>query len=155
MDLNLTLLGEMLTFLVLVWFTLKFIWPPLLKAMKERQEKIAEGLAAAERGHHSLKLAQEQIVDNLREAKSQASVIIEKAREQGGLIVENEKLRAKEEGERVLNMAKKDIEVEISKSQKQMQKESAELAVMIAEKILKEKINLEVQDKLLDELLEK
>jgi F-type H+-transporting ATPase subunit b len=90
----------MLVFLVFVWFTMKFVWPPLAKALEERQDKIADGLAAAERGRKELELAQHRAKDDLKHAKEKASEIIEKAHQRGVQLVEEAKEAAKLQAER-------------------------------------------------------
>lgn len=154
MDLNATLLGEVLTFMVLVWFTVKFIWPPVVKAMNQRQLKIAEGLEATERAKRDLELAQQKIAEELREAKAKAAIIIDKAHEKGVLIVEQEVERARDEGERMRRVAKKEIEHEAARSKKQVRDESVGLGIMIAEEILKKEVDLEAQNVLLDKFIE-
>ncbi len=88
MNINLTLVIQMLVFAAFVWFTMKFVWPPLAKALEERQDKIAEGLAAGERGKKELELAQHRIKDDLKAAKIQASEIIEKATKRAAQLIE-------------------------------------------------------------------
>jgi len=99
---NLTLIGQSITFFVFVWFCWKFIWPPLVNAMRERQQAIAEGLAASDRAEKDLELARERAAEQLREAKQEAQQIIEKARQQAAQMVEDAKNDARDEGEQVL-----------------------------------------------------
>ena len=94
MSLNLTLLGQMLTFILFIWFTMKFVWPPLTKLMAERQQQIADGLAAAEQGQKELELAQRQRQDILTDAKAKASTIVEQATHRANHIVEEAKKRS-------------------------------------------------------------
>ena len=88
MNINITLLGQMISFAILIWFTVKFIWPPLMKAIEERQQKIAEGLAAADRSQKDLAQAQDKVNDIVREARSKANEIIEQAHSRGNQIID-------------------------------------------------------------------
>src|SRR5271165_1529994 len=106
MNINATLLGQMITFAVFVWFTMRFVWPPITKALAERSQKIAEGLAAAERGKHELDLCQQEIVEQLKEAKVNADVIIDQANKRAHQIVDGAKDKAREEGQRLVALAK-------------------------------------------------
>src|SRR3989338_1061066 len=112
MNLNFTLLGEMLTFIVFVWFTMQFIWPPLIKVLAERREKIAAGLAAAEKTKRDLELAHHKVTELLTEAKAQAAQMIEQASQRANHIIEEAKGRARDECDRLLVIAKTDIERE-------------------------------------------
>ena len=100
MEINVTLVVQMLVFLAFVWFTMRFVWPPLSKALEERQEKIADGLAAAERGRRELELAQHRVKDEMKQAKVQASDIIEKANRRAVQIVEEAKDDARQEAQK-------------------------------------------------------
>ena len=113
MNLNLTLFGEMLTFIVFVWFTMRFVWPPLMRALEERREKIAAGLAAAEKGNRELELAHHKVTEILTHAKGQAAQMIEQANQRANHIIEEGKARARVEGDRLLAIAKNDIDREV------------------------------------------
>lgn len=141
MNINLTLIAQLVSFAVFVWFTMKFVWPPLTKAMDERKAKIAEGLAAAERGHHEQELAEKRAKDTLHEAKQQAAEIKANAEKQAAMIVEEARDKAKEEGGRQLAAAQAEIEQETNKAREVLRTKVAELAVMGAEKILRKEIN--------------
>jgi F-type H+-transporting ATPase subunit b len=143
MNINLTLIGQMLAFAVFVWFTMKYVWPPLAKAMDERKAKIAEGLAAAERGQHEQELAQRRATETLHEAKQQAAEIRAKAEKQAALIIEEARNKAKEEGSRQLASAMSEIEQETNKAREVLRSRVAELAVLGAEKILRKEIDAE------------
>src|SRR4051812_4076656 len=106
MDINATLLGQFLTFAVLVWVTMRYIWPPIIKAIHDRQVRIADGLASAERGVHELELAQHKAVEILRDAKIQAANILEQANKRAGRIIDESKDRSRAEGERLIEIAK-------------------------------------------------
>jgi F-type H+-transporting ATPase subunit b len=141
MNINLTLLGQMLSFVVFVWFTMRFVWPPLAKAMDERKAKIADGLAAAERGQHEQQLAQKRSKEALHEAKQQAADIRAKAEKQAAMIIEEAREKAKEEGSRQLAAAQAEIEQETNKAREALRIKVAQLAVMGAEKILRKEID--------------
>ena len=150
MNINLTLIGQMLAFAVFVWFTMKFVWPPLAKAMDERKAKIAEGLAAAERGQHEQELAQRRATETLHSAKQQAAEIKSKAEKQAALIIEEARNKAKEEGSRQLESAMSEIEQETNKARELLRTRVAELAVLGAEKILRKEIDPEAHKGIVD-----
>ena len=150
MNINLTLIGQMLSFAVFVWFTMRFVWPPLAKAMDERKAKIAEGLAAAERGQHEQELAQRRAKDTLHEAKQVAAEIRAKAEKQALLIIEEAREKAKEEGGRQLAAARTEIEQETTKAREALRARVAELAVLGAERILRKEIDAEAHKDIVD-----
>jgi F-type H+-transporting ATPase subunit b len=141
MNINLTLIAQLVAFAVFVWFTMKFVWPPLVKAMDERKAKIADGLAAAERGAHEQELAQERAKEVLHEAKAQAAEIKANAEKQAVMIVEEAKGKAQEEGARQLAAAQAEIEQETNKAREELRGKVAELAMAGAEKILRKEID--------------
>ena len=141
MNINLTLIAQLVSFAVFVWFTMKFIWPPLVRAMDERKAKIADGLAAAERGQHEQVLAQERAKEYLHEAKQQAAEIKAKAEKQAAMMVEEAKGKAQEEGARQLAVAQAEIEQETNKAREHLRAKVAELALAGAEKILRKEID--------------
>ena len=143
MNINLTLIAQLLSFAVFVWFTMKFVWPPLVKAMDERKAKIADGLAAAERGQHEQVLAQERATEYLHEAKQQAAEIKAKAERQAAQLVEEAKEKAQAEGARQLAAAQAEIEQATNKAREELRAKVAELAVAGAEKILRREIDAE------------
>lgn len=153
MDINVTLFGEILTFAVLVWVTMKYIWPPLIKAMEERQQKIAAGLEAAQQGQYALELAQKNIAQQLHEAKDKATVILDRANKQANDLIEEGRVKAQNECAIILAKAKLDIEQEINKTKKELQQQVADLAIIAAEKILQQKIDDTMQQKLVDKLI--
>lgn len=153
MDINATLLGEMLTFAVLVWATMKYIWPPLMQVMQERQQKIAAGLEAAQRGQQALELAQKTSTQQLQEAKSRAIVILDKANQQANNLIEASKSKAQDECAKIFTQAKLDMEQEIDKTKKELRQQTATLVIAATEKILQQKINQTTQQKLIDQLI--
>ena len=141
MSINATLIGQMIWFAVFIWITMKFIWPPLQKAMAERQQQIADGLAAAERGKHDLELASKRSADALREAKDRATGITAEADKQARRIVEEAKDAAKTEAEKVYNAKLAELEQEAERARSALRDRVAELAVAGAEKILRREVN--------------
>lgn len=154
MDINLTLVIQMLVFAAFVWFTMKFVWPPLATALEERQDKIADGLAAAERGQKELELAQHRISDDLKQAKAQASEIIEKANRRANQIVDEAKNDAREEAMKLASLAQEQLKQEVNRAREELRKQVAILAVAGAEKILKQEIDEKKNSALLDNLIE-
>ena len=150
---NLTLFGEMLTFIVLVWVTMKYVWPPIMKAINDRQQKIAEGLAAAERGQHDLEIAQQNSMQFIQEAKIEAAALIEQAQQRSTELIEHGKAKAQEEGDRLLELARKDIEKEKIAARQQLQQQVATLSVMIAEKLIRTNLNAAANKQLLETLI--
>lgn len=154
MNLNATLLGQMITFAIFVWFTMKYVWPPITAAMDERQKKIADGLSAAERGVHELELAQHKAAEYLRDAKIQAADIVEQANKRAAQIIEESKQQAREEGQRLVSLAKDEISREVEGAKQQLKQEVASLAVLSAEKILAKHLNAAANQELIDQLIE-
>lgn len=154
MEINLTLIVQMLVFIVFVLFTMKFVWPPLSKALEERKAKIADGLAAAERGHRELELAQHRVKHDLKQAKIQASEILDKANRRAMQILEEAKELAKQETIRQAKLAKEQIAQEVTSAKDALRHEFASLAMTGAEKILKIEIDASRNSVLLDQLIE-
>ena len=143
----------MLVFAVFVWFTMKFVWPPLVKAMEERQEKIAEGLAAAERGRRELELAQHRAKDEMKQAKLQSAEIVEKANRRAAQILDEAKDDAREEAQKQSKLAEEHIAQEVNRAKDGLRKQVAALAVAGAEKILVREIDEQTNHALLDNLI--
>jgi len=141
MSINATLIGQMITFTLLVWFTMKYVWPPIIAALEERKTKIAEGLAAAEKGQEEIKLAEKKAKTVLKEAKAQSAEIISLAQKRANELVDEAKSQAQKEGERLLEAAKAQIEQEILQAREALRKEVSSLALRAAEQILKEEID--------------
>ena len=154
MDINLTLVVQMLVFGAFVWFTMKFVWPPLSKALEERQEKIADGLAAAERGRRELELAQHRVKDEMKQAKVQASDILDKANRRAVQIIEEAKDDARQEAQKLAKIAEEQISQEVNRAKDTLRKQVAALAVAGAEKILMREIDEQANRALLDNLIE-
>ena len=152
MNINLTLFGQTIAFAIFVWFTMKFVWPPITAAMQARQKKIAEGLDAAGRAQRDLQLAQEKAAQTLRETKEQAAEILDKANKTANAIVEEAKQQARGEGERLLASAKAEIEVEVNRDKDQLRAQVAALAVAGAEKILESSVDTKAHNDLVAKL---
>ncbi|WP_456412778.1 F0F1 ATP synthase subunit B [Thiolapillus sp.] len=152
MNINLTLFAQLLSFAVFVWFTMKYIWPPMTKALEERKARIADGLAAAERGVHEKELAQQAALEKLHEAKQQSAEIVSRAEKRAAEIVDEAKDQARAEGERLLTAARAEIDQEANKAREALRTKVAELAVLGAEKILRKEINAEAHKDIVDSL---
>ena len=152
MDINATLIGQFITFAVLVWFTMKYIWPPIVKALHDRETKIAAGLEAAERGKRELEMAEHQVSAVLREAKREASQIIEQANLHAARLVEEAKGKAKQEGSRIIEMAQGEIDREVTKAKEALKSQLATLATLAAEKIIEQKLDPSIHRDLLNNL---
>ncbi len=142
MNINFTLISQAIAFSIFIWFTVKFVWPPLLRAIEERQKTIADGLAAGERGRHELELASQRSSDVLKEAKQRASEIILQAEKRAAEIVEESKRTAKEEGDRIIAGARADIEHEVFSAKESLRQHVVELAIAGAEKILRREVDV-------------
>ncbi|HHF7366198.1 TPA: F0F1 ATP synthase subunit B [Legionella bozemanae] len=154
MEINLTLIVQMLVFAAFVLFTMKLVWPPLAKAMEERQDKIADGLAAAERGRKELELAQHRVKDELKQAKVQSADIIEKANKRAAQIIEEAKETAKHEAQMQVKLAQEQLQQQINHAKDELRKQVANLAITGAEKILMREIDAKANTALLDNLIE-
>ena len=152
MDIGMTLLGQALSFAILILFTVKFIWPPLMAAIEERQQKIAEGLAAADRSKKDLAQAEEKVNDVLREARGKASEIITQAEARRAQIIDLAKEEAIEEGNRQKAAAAAEIASATTKAREDLRKQVSALAVAGAEKLIMREIDSNAHRALLDEL---
>ena len=147
-----TLLGQMISFAILIWFTVKFIWPPLMAAIEERQQKIAEGLAAADNAQKNLAQAQDKVNEELKAARSKANEIIEQAHQRANSLIDAAKADAIAEGNRQKALAEAEIEAAANRAKEDLRKQVSLLAVTGAEKLLKREINANDQKALIDEL---
>ena len=154
MDINLTLLGEMLTFAVLVFVTMKYIWPPLTKAMEERQQKIAAGLAASERGQHDLEIAQQKSTAILNEAYQKAQILIDQAQKEMAKILEDAKITAKKEGDKIITASHMALEKEKLLAKQELQKYLVELTVAATKQLLQEQTDPQLNQKLVDDFIQ-
>ena len=152
MNINLTLIGQLLSFVVFAWFTMKFVWTPIMAALEKRRGEIADGLAAAERGQHEQEPARERAKDVLHEAKAQAAEIVAQAQKRAAEIVDESKEHARTEGQRILHAAQAEIEQESNRAREHLREKVAELAVAGAQKILQKEINADVHKDIVDSL---
>ncbi len=152
MNLNATLFFQMIVFFVLAWFTMRFVWPPLTKAMDDRRQKIADGLAAADKGKADLAQAQARISVIEASAKSDSHARLGEAERQAAAIIEAARREAEEERARIVAQAQQDAAQEVQRARDGLRSEVAVLAVKGAEQILKREVDAEAHAKLLDEL---
>jgi F-type H+-transporting ATPase subunit b len=150
---NATLIAQMIVFLILIWFTMQFIWPPLSKAMDERAQRIADGLSAADRARKELADADARVADEIRKARTEAAAIIDRAQQQAGQIVEKARQDALAEAGRQKATAAADIESMAHRAREELRGQVAALAVAGAEKILKREIDANAHKALLDQLV--
>ena len=150
MNINLTLLAQAITFAAFIWFTAKFVWPYMLRAIETRQKTIADGLAAADQGRRSLELSTRQADQAINEARSRAAEILGQAEKRAAQFIEEAKIAAKEEGNREKAAAKAEIEQEVTRAREQLRDRVAALAVAGAEKILRREVDARAHGELLD-----
>ena len=153
MNFNATLIGQMITFVVFVWFCMKYIWPPLMAALEERNARISEGLAAAQRGQQDLADAQTKVGESLNEAKQQAQEIINQAQKRANEIVDEAKDAAREEADKIKAAATADIDQQINSAREHLRKEVSTIALAGAEQILKREVDAKAHAVVLDELV--
>jgi F-type H+-transporting ATPase subunit b len=151
-NINLTLIGQVIAFFGFVWFCMKFVWPPIIAAMHEREKKIADGLAAADRASHDLELAQEKALERLKEAKHEAAGIVDSANKRAGQIVEEAKTAAVTEADRVKTAAQSAIEQETNRAREALRAQVAVLSLAGAEKVLGATIDKDAHADLLNKL---
>jgi F-type H+-transporting ATPase subunit b len=153
MNFNATLIGQMITFAVFVWFCMKYIWPPLMAALDERNARIADGLAAAQRGQQDLEDAKVKVGESLTEAKQQAQEIINQAQKRANEIVDEAKDIAREEADKIKVAATADIDQQINSAREHLRKEVSSIALAGAEQILKREVDAKAHAAVLDELV--
>jgi len=153
-NINLTLIGQMIAFVCFVVFCMKYVWPPILAAMQEREKKIADGLAAADRASHDLELAQEKAVERMKEAKVEASGIVDSANKRANQIIDEAKSAAHVEADRVKASAQAEIEQETNRAREELRTQVAALSLAGAEKVLGASIDQAAHAQLVDKLAE-
>ncbi|MFQ5642858.1 MAG: F0F1 ATP synthase subunit B [Thiogranum sp.] len=153
MNFNATLIGQSITFLVFVWFCMKFVWPPIMAALEERKGKIAEGLAAADRGRHEQELAQKKATETLHEAKQQAGKIISRAEKRGTEIIDEARAEAVEEADRIKAAAAAEMEQEVNRAREVLRGQVVSIATAGAGRILKRELDASANDELLKDLV--
>jgi F-type H+-transporting ATPase subunit b len=152
MEINMTFLGQMISFAILVWFTTKFIWPQLNGAIEERQKKVAEGLAAAERARAELKDADAKVAAEIKQARQQSTEIIDKAQAQANAIIEKARVEATDEINRLKAQAQDEIASMAQRAREQLREQVGSLAIKGAEKIVQREIDPAAHKALLDQL---
>jgi F-type H+-transporting ATPase subunit b len=151
-NINLTLIIQMIVFLLLVFFTMSFIWPPLMRAVEERQKKIAHGLAAADRGEQELQKARESADVILREARERAGQIIDQAQHRANDIMEQARAGAQQEGQRLVASAQQQIGLEASRARESLRREIGQIAIAAASKLLEREIDPRAHQELISKL---
>lgn len=152
MNINLTLLAQAITFAIFIWFTASFVWPPLMRAVEERQKKIADGLAAADQGNRSLKEAEVRVRAIEQEARAKAQSILAETEKRAAQLIEEAKVQAKDEGNRLLTAAKAEVGQEVERAKQTLREQVAKLAVIGAEQILKREVNANAHADMLNRL---
>ena len=152
MNPNITLLGQMISFAILIWFTVKFIWPPLMAAIEERQQKIAEGLAAADNAQKNLAQSQDKANEELKLARTKANEIIDQAHQRANQIIDTAKNDAVAEANRQKALAEAEIAAAANRAKEDLRRQVSALAVSGAEKLLKREIDASAHKALIDDL---
>lgn len=153
MNINATMIGQSLTFIVFVVFCMKYVWPPIIQALNERKKRIADGIAAAERGQNEQVLAENKAKETLHEAKQQAGEIISQAQKRASEIVDEAKSDAKIEGGRIITAAQVELEQEVNRAKEQLRAQVSSLAVAGASKVLEREIDEQAHSNMLDDLV--
>jgi len=153
MNINATLIGELIAFVVFVMFCMKYVWPPIIGAIEARQKEIADGLAASDRAAKDLELAQENATAQLKEAKAQAASIVEAAKKHEAKIVEEAAGKAQAEKDKILASGHAEIETERNRAKEELRAQVALLAIAGAEKILERSIDAATHSDILDKLV--
>jgi F-type H+-transporting ATPase subunit b len=154
MNLNATLIGQSLSFFLFVWFCKKYVWPPMVNAMQERQNQIADGLAAAEKGQQAQEVAEKEAAQLISEAKSQAAEIIANAEKRGSSVVEEAKATATSEKERIIASAQAEVEQDVHSAREQLRTQVSSIAVAAASKIVDKEIDESAHSALIDDLVQ-
>ncbi len=156
MSINATLIGQAISFAIFVLFCMKYVWPPLMSAIEERQKKIADGLASADRASKDLELAQAKASELLKEAKQQAQEIIEQANKRKAQVIDEAKAEAETERAKIIEQGKAEVEAEASRAKEELRAKVATLAIAGAEKIIERSVdkaaNSDIVDKIVAEL---
>jgi len=152
MNITLTLIAQMAAFITLIYFVNKVLWNPMSGMLEDRQKRIADGLAAAEKGKHEQELAEKNAMQKISEAKAQATEIVSQAQRRSNEIVEEAKIAAREEADRIITAANSEIEQEINRAKESLRKEVSTIALAGASKILKKEVDAKAHASLLDDL---
>jgi F-type H+-transporting ATPase subunit b len=151
-NINLTLIIQMVVFATLIWFTMKYVWPMILGPLEERQRKIATGLAAAEKGHQELAQAEQRAEVVVREARERAGQIIDQAQRRANELLEQAKAQASAESHRIVASAQAEIEVEARRARESLRKDVAQLALQTASKVLEREVDAKAHVDLIKKL---
>jgi len=152
-NINATLLGQAIAFVLFVWFCMKYVWPPLMAAIEERQKLIADGLTQAERAGKDLELAQAKAAEKLKEAKAQAAEIIDQANKRRTQIVEEAKNEGDVERSKIIAQGEAEVEAERNRAREELRQQVATLAIAGAEKIIKRSIDKEANSDIINKLV--
>ncbi|PAT41826.1 F0F1 ATP synthase subunit B [Vandammella animalimorsus] len=152
MNINSTLFFQAIVFLILVWFTMKFVWPPIVKALDERAQKIADGLAAADKAKSDLAAANQRVEQQLAQSRDETASLLADAERRAQAIVNEAKSRAAQEAEKILAQAKSDADQQLAQARESLRDQVAVLAVKGAEQILRKEVNAGVHADLLNRL---
>jgi F-type H+-transporting ATPase subunit b len=152
MNINFTLIAQAITFAIFIWFTVKFVWPPLLNAIEKRQKEIADGLAAANEGKMSLEVASKKNAEALEQTKQKSSEILGQAEKRASQIIDDAKVTANTEAERIKSSAQSEIEQEINRAKEDLRGQISNLAIAGAEKILEKEIDKKAHAEMLTKL---
>ncbi len=153
MNMNMTLIGQTLAFFLFVWFCKKFVWPPMIAAMQARQEQIADGLAAAQKGQQAQELAEQEAAKLISDAKAQASEIIANAEKRGNSVVDEAKQTATSEKARIVASAQSELEQSVHAAREALRGQVSSIAVAAASKIVDKEIDEKAHAGLLDDLV--
>ena len=153
MNINATLIGQTIAFILFVWFCMKFVWPPIMNALDARKKTIADGLAAGEKGKHELELAERRAGDIVRDAKNKAAEIISGAEKRAGDVIDQAKGQARTEADGILTAARAEIDRERNAAREALRQQVATLAVAGAARILEKEIDAKSHAKLLDDVV--
>ncbi len=154
MNINATLIGQSFAFLLFVWFCKKFVWPPMVNAMQERQNQIADGLAAAEKGQQAQEVAEKEAAQLISDAKSQAAEIIASAEKRGSSVVEEAKTAATSEKERIIASAQAEVEQDVHTAREGLRTQVSSIAVAAASKIVDKEIDESAHAGLIEDLVQ-
>lgn len=154
MNINATLIGQSLSFFLFVWFCKKFVWPPMVNAMQERQNQIADGLAAAEKGQQAQEIAEKEAAQLISEAKSQAAEIVANAEKRGNSVVEEAKTTATSEKERIIASAQAEVEQDVHSARESLRTQVSSIAVAAASKIVDKEIDEAAHADLIEDLVQ-
>jgi F-type H+-transporting ATPase subunit b len=150
MNIDATLIGQSVAFFLFVWFCMKFIWPPLTKALEDRKRTIADGLAAAEKGKYEQEIGEKKALETMKKARQDAAEVITLAEKRASEIADEAKEHARVEAERIVAAARADIEQEINRAKEQLRQAVSELAVTGAARILEKEVDAKTHARLLD-----